>query len=190
MKTAKINVKQILVLALILMVASTRLMTFLPNFSPLTAICLFGAAYFAKKWQAFIIPLACVWISDVLVNNYIYGEYFESFTWFYQGFYWQYAAYLIIALLGTLGLKKVTPLRVMGMGLGSTIFFFLFSNFGVWISSGMYAKTFEGLIQCYVAGIPFIKGTLIGDLGFSALLFGTFALAQKQIPDLNINSLK
>lgn len=189
MKTAKINVRQIFVLALILLVASTRLMTFLPNFSPLTAICLFGAAYFVKKWQMIIIPLLCVWISDVLVNNIIYGEYFNSFTLFYQGFYWQYLGYIIIALLASIGLTKVTTLRVLGMGLGSTIFFFLFSNFGVWVSSGMYAKTFDGLIQCYIAGLPFIKGALIGDLGFSALLFGTFALAEQKLPVIRLNNI-
>ena len=189
MKTAKINVRHIIVLALILLVASTRLMTFLPNFSPLTAICLFGAAYFAKKWQMIIIPLLCVWISDVLVNNIIYKEYFTSFTLFYKGFYWQYLGYIIIALLGSIGLKKVTPLRVLGMGLGSTIFFFLFSNFGVWVSSTMYAKTLEGLLQCYLAGIPFVKGALIGDLGFSALLFGTFALAEQKLPATNVNNI-
>lgn len=189
MKTAKINVRNIFVLALILLVASTRLMTFLPNFSPLTAICLFGAAYFAKKWQMIIIPLLCVWISDVLVNNFIYGEYFNSFTLFYKGFYWQYIAYIIIALLGSIGLKRVTPLRVLGMGLGSTIFFFLFSNFGVWATSGMYSKTFDGLMQCYTAGIPFIKGALLGDLGFSALIFGTFALAEQRISAIRLNNI-
>lgn len=185
MKTAKINVRHLFVFALIVLVASTRLMTFLPNFSPLTAISLFGGAYFVKKWQAILIPILCVWTSDLLVNNILYKEYFQSFTFFYQGFYWQYLCYAIIALVSIFALKKVTTLRVLTIGLFGTLLFFLISNFGVWISSNMYPKSLEGLIQCYIAGIPFIKGTLLGDLGFSALLFGTFALAEKQFPVLN-----
>ena len=185
MKTAKINVRHLFVFALIVLVVSTRLMTFLPNFSPLTAISLFGAAYFTKKWQAIFIPIICVWISDLLVNNILYKDYYQSFTFFYQGFYWQYLSYIIITFVSILVLKKLTTLRVLSMGIFGTCLFFLISNFGVWISTNMYQKSFDGLMQCYIAGIPFIKGTLLGDLGFSALLFGTFAFAEKTIPILN-----
>ena len=43
---------------------------------------------------------------------------------------------------------------------------------------------FGGLMQCYAAGIPFVKGTLMGDFFYSAVLFGGFALVQKQVPSL------
>jgi hypothetical protein len=64
----------------------------------------------------------------------------------------------------------------------------LLSNFGVWAAGTMYPKTIEGLMACYVAGIPFLKGTLLGDLFYSGVLFGAFALAQKQFPVLQLKN--
>jgi hypothetical protein len=64
----------------------------------------------------------------------------------------------------------------------------LLSNFGVWAGGTMYPKTIEGLMICYAAGIPFLKGTLLGDLFYSGVLFGMFALAQKQFPVLQLKN--
>ena len=47
---------------------------------------------------------------------------------------------------------------------------------------------FGGLMICYAAGIPFLKGTMFGYLVYSGLLFGTFALAQKQFPVLQLKN--
>jgi hypothetical protein len=41
-------------------------------------------------------------------------------------------------------------------------------------------------MACYAAGIPFLQGTLLGDLFYSGVLFGAFALVQKQFPVLRI----
>ena len=56
------------------------------------------------------------------------------------------------------------------------------SNFGVWLTglglSGQpYAKSFAGLTECYVAGLPFLRGSLLGDWGFMALFAGVMTLA-------------
>jgi hypothetical protein len=58
--------------------------------------------------------------------------------------------------------------------------FFLVSNFGVWLGSTFHLQTFDGLITCYAAGIPFLKGTFLGDVVYCGVLFGGFAVAQKQ----------
>jgi hypothetical protein len=58
---------------------------------------------------------------------------------------------------------------------GSSIFFIL-TNFGVWATSAMYAKSFIGLIQCYTLAIPFFGGTLLGDLVYSTVLFSSYSL--------------
>lgn len=36
---------------------------------------------------------------------------------------------------------------------------------------GFYAKSFEGLVQCYVAAIPFFENQILGDLFFCVCLF-------------------
>jgi hypothetical protein len=174
---------------MIVIVAFSRLIPHMPNFSPLGAIGLFGAAYFAHKWQAYLIPILATWVSDLFLNNMVYASYYPEFTWFYEGFYWQYGSYLLIVLMGIFLFKKVNIQRVVSGAFLASIIFFLVSNFGVWISGTMYPKTSEGLVACYVAAIPFFKGTLIGNLLFSAVLFGTFAFAQKQIPALSKKEL-
>jgi hypothetical protein len=68
---------------------------------------------------------------------------------------------------------------VLTGALASSAIFFLVSNFGCW-PGNFYPQNFGGLMQCYAAGIPFIKGTMLGDLFYSAAMFGGFALAQKR----------
>jgi hypothetical protein len=41
----------------------------------------------------------------------------------------------------------------------------------------MYSRDWSGLTACYSAGIPFFRWMLEGDVLFSAMLFGAYALA-------------
>jgi hypothetical protein len=41
----------------------------------------------------------------------------------------------------------------------------------------MYPKTVSGLLTCYVAGLPFFRSAVVGDLLFTAAMFGLPALA-------------
>ena len=182
MTTEKLNLRFGILTGIILLAAASRLLP-MHNFSPLGAIAIFGAAHFNKKWQAILIPLAATWLSDLFINNVIYARFFPTFTWFYQGFYWQYAAYLLIAIAGFFIMKKVNTKTVLIGALASSIIFFLVSNFGVWVGSA-YPQNFAGLMLCYTAGLPFVSGTLMGDLFYSAAMFGGFAYIQKQMPAL------
>ncbi len=174
----KINLRFTVLTALILLCTFSRIIPHMPNFSPLGAVGLFGAAYFAKKWQAYLIPILATWLSDLFINNVIYGEFYPEFTWFYQGFYWQYGSYILITLVGLFVLSKINTKRIILGALSSTAIFFLVSNFGSWIGSTIYPQTFGGLLTCYAAGIPFLKGSLLGDAVYSSILFGSFAYAQ------------
>lgn len=185
MTNNKFDLRFGVIAVLILLVALTRLVPFMYNFAPLGALGLFGAAYFKRKSMALLIPLAAVWISDVLVNNILFAQYYGEFTWFYEGFYWQYGSYLLIALFGLALFKKVTAGRVLAGALGATAIFFLVSNFGAWVSSPMYPKTPAGLFTALAAGLPFIKGSLLGNLLYSAVLFGSFSILQKKVPALH-----
>jgi multisubunit Na+/H+ antiporter MnhE subunit len=190
----KIDLKFAVITGLIILAAFSRLVPHMLNFSPLCAMGLFGAAYFSKKWQAIIIPLAATFLSDLFINNVIYAQYNPTFTWFYPGAYFQYIAYIVIIAVGFLIFKnKVTALKVTGGALSATVLFFLISNFGTWFSMSLYPKTFAGLMTCYAAGIPFINGsldgsfvlgTLYGNLFYSGVLFGAYALIKRNVPSL------
>ena len=186
MNSNKISLKTITLVGLIILAAFSRIIPHMPNFSPLGAIGVFGVAHFSKKWLGILIPITATWLSDLFINNVIYAKYTTSFVWFYDGFYWQYGSYILIAIAAIFIVKKVNVQNVFAGALASTAIFFLVSNFGVWISSTSYPQTFSGLMTCYAAGVPFIKGTILGDLFYAAVLFGGYAFAQYKVPALAV----
>jgi hypothetical protein len=65
-----------------------------------------------------------------------------------------------------------------------SVSFFLITNFGVWAAGAMYPRTGAGLAACFVAALPFFRETLLGDLAYSAILFGSYAWLQHRRPAL------
>jgi len=167
-----------LALALILLAAITRLLlNFLPypphNFSPIAAMGLFGAAVFNRRWMALAVPFAALFLSDLILNNVIYSQYYTSFTFITS--WWIYAAFGLVMFIGSAVLrKKASPARVVGASLIASLVFFLVTNYSVWASGLMYTKDAAGLMTCYTAGLPFLGNTILGDLFFSTALFGVY----------------
>ena len=187
----KLNLQTGVLSIIILLAAFTRIMPHPPNFSPMAAIGLFGAAHFAKKWQAFFIPLIGIWVSDLVINNYVYSSSSSNFVWFYSGFYWQYISYILIIFAGLFIFNRgISLTKTFGGMISSSGIFFLVSNFGVWAGGTMYPKNFGGLITCYAAGVPFIHNTIISDVLFTTVLFGTYYLLQVEYSSLKIKPLK
>ena len=187
----KLNLQTGVLSIIILLAAFTRIMPHPPNFSPMAAIGLFGAAHFAKKWQAFFIPLIGIWVSDLVINNYVYSSSSSNFVWFYSGFYWQYMSYILIIFAGLFIFNRgISLTKTFGGMMSSSGIFFLVSNFGVWTGGTMYPKNFGGLITCYAAGVPFIHNTIISDVLFTTVLFGTYYLLQIEYSSLKIKPLK
>ena len=187
----KLNLQTGVLSIIILLAAFTRIMPHPPNFSPMAAIGLFGAAHFAKKWQAFFIPLIGIWISDLVINNYVYSSSSSNIVWFYSGFYWQYISYILIIFAGLFIFNRgISITKTVGGMISSSGIFFLVSNFGVWAGGTMYPKNFGGLITCYAAGIPFIHNTIISDVLFTTVLFGAYYLLQVEYSSLKIKQLK
>ncbi len=179
----KFNPKNLVLIAIIILASLSRLIPHVPNFSPLGAISLFGAAFFKQKWKAFLIPIVSTWCSDLLINNIYYAEYHSSFIWFYSGYQWQILSYGAIILFGlNLFKTKITFFRLGFGALGSGIIFFVISNFGVWLNGLMYSKDLIGLFNCYVAGVPFLKGTFLGNFFYVPTIFGTYLIIQKLFP--------
>ena len=158
-------------LSAIVAAAALRLVPHPPNFTPIGAMALFGGAYFGRRWLAFAAPLGALLLSDLVLG-------------FYAGMWVQYLAVALVVLIAWGALRRISPLRVVGAALASSIAFFLVTNFGTWALSGMYPLTAGGLAACYVAALPFFQNTVAGDLFYSALLFGGFALLERSVPAL------
>jgi hypothetical protein len=92
-----------------------------------------------------------------------------------------WGSFLIIALASNRFLRKISPSRVFGASLGASVFFFVVTNFAVWVEGWLYPATTQGLINCYYNALPFFRNTLLGDLVFSAALFGTYALVYRLV---------
>ncbi|MFN0213396.1 MAG: DUF6580 family putative transport protein [Saprospiraceae bacterium] len=166
--------------SLIALAALTRLLPHPPNFTPIGAIALFGAAYFNRQWLMLAVPFAALFLTDLFINNVIYRElYGTSFTLITS--WWIYAAFAL-AMLAGIGWfnNKVTAFRVLGASLSASAIFFLVTNFSVWAESLLYPKTAAGLVACFTAGIPFLGNTILGDLCFSAAMFGVYEWAGKR----------
>lgn len=184
-----IQLRHGLIALMVLLAAFSRLIPHPPNFAPIGAMALFGAAYFSRRHLALAIPIISMWLSDLVLNNVVYGQYFDHFEWFYDGFYWTYGAFIIIGLIGFVTLKRTKTHNLILASLLASIVFFLLSNFGVWASTTMYPKDFGGLMACYTAGLPFIKNTILGDFVYTGVLFGAFEFAQYKIPALKLKTI-
>lgn len=181
----KVNVSYGVIILLILFASFSRIIPHMPNFTPIGAIALFGGAYLKNKYHAFLIPIASLWLSDLILNNFIF-TFYSDFTWFYPGFLWQYISFTLIIVLGYFFLKKINFKNVFITATSSSILFFIITNFGVWISGSMYTLDFQGLITCYVMALPFFKGTLLGFMCYSAFLFGILEFSKHKFEMLKI----
>ncbi len=173
-----------IIAAFIVFAALARLLPHAYNFTPIGAIALFGAAYFGSKKWAFLVPIIALWISDLLLNNFVYSAFYEGFALFTSGFLYIYGAFALIVVLGIYLFDKVTIPRVLGGAIGGSLIFFIVSNFGVWLTSPMYPLTIEGLLMCYTAAIPFFHNTLGGTVIYSAVLFGGYEYLKYKSPSL------
>jgi hypothetical protein len=167
------HARLIALLSAIAAAAALRLVPHPPNFSPIDAMGLFSGAYLGRRWLAFAAPLGALLLSDLLLG-------------FYPGMWVQYVAVALVVVFGLMALRTVSVTRVAGAAVASSVLFFVVTNFGTWALSGMYPQTAAGLGACYVAAIPFFQNTLAGDVFYSGLLFGGFALAQHFVPRLRV----
>ena len=149
--------------------AAMRLLPHPPNFSPIAAMALFSGAYLPKRVLAFVAPFAALLLSDAVLG-------------FYAGMNFVYFSFALTVLIGWAVASRKTPLMIGGAAIASSVLFFVLTNFGMWLFSGFYPLTSAGLIACYVAAIPFFQNTLVGDLFFTTLLFGGFALLERFLP--------
>jgi hypothetical protein len=151
-----------LVGSLIVLGVLSRLVPHPPNVTPLTAIALFGGTYLSKRW-GLLLPLMTVILSDVVLG----GDWTLVFNW---------TAFALVGLIAWWLRRHPTPGRVAASAVAGSVLFFLVTNIGVWVGGLLYPRTMGGLRDCFVAAIPFFRNTLLGDVVYTAVLFGAYAL--------------
>jgi len=167
----------LLIVALIMIGILGRIIPHPPNFTPIIAIALLASHVFKNKWIVILTPLMAMWISDLVINNYLYAGYYDSLLIFSSSFLWVYGPIICIALLGTVLIKKVKISNIALSSISGSLIFFLVTNFGVWISGTMFPKSLFGLIECYTFALPFFGNALVGDLVYCTILFTSYSLA-------------
>ncbi|MFA5089092.1 MAG: DUF6580 family putative transport protein [Candidatus Omnitrophota bacterium] len=149
-----------LAIALLVTGIIARLIIHLPNFTPVVALALFGGVYLKKK-HAILLPLALFFITDIFLGL----HQLVLFTW---------GSIIMIAFLGIWLKAHKSPKVIFISSLFSAILFFVTTNFGVWLISGLYPHTVEGFINCYVLAIPFFRNTLLSTFVYCFAFFGFY----------------
>jgi hypothetical protein len=167
-----IHPRAVVIVCTVLATAAIRLIPHPMNFAPFGALALFSGAYFSSKRAAIAVPLLSLIAGDV-------------FTGFHQLTPYVYASFLVSVSIGFWLRRKESVSRIGVATIAGAIQFFLVTNFVMWASSiSSFPKNVEGLVACYIAGLPLFWNTLAGDAFYVALLFGGMALAEERFPSL------
>ncbi len=134
--------------------AFSRLIPHPPNFTPLLASAIMAPMLIKDRLFGIAIPIVAMFISDIMIGFHPY----------------QFTVYATILTIGL-----ISPMRknykILGiMAIGGSLWFFVTTNFTVWIIWDYYPKTLEGLITCYTLAIPFFKNTIISTCLFTGIL--------------------
>lgn len=170
----------LVLVGMILTAAASRVIPHPPNFAPIGAMALFGGSCFADRRAALVVPLMAMFLSDLAIG-FLSGNLSFGLHRFIPVVYGSFA---LIVCLGFWLRTRRTIVPIAGATVASSVLFFVLTNFGVWAVGSLYPKTWDGLVACYVAAIPFLHNTLFGDALYSAVLFGGLALAEKGLPVL------
>ena len=160
--------RNLIIITMVLMAVATRLLPHPPNVAPITGIALFAGHQLGNKKLAFIIPILCMFISDLFLG-------------FHSTLPFVYLAFISISFLGIFS-RNIHN----GTILTSSTIFFIVTNFGVWLLG--YPNTLAGFISCYTLAIPFFINTILGDLFFTHSLNYSFNKIEKKYPNLYLES--
>jgi hypothetical protein len=152
---------------------AARLLPHAPGVWPFAASALFAGRVMRIPALAVAVPLIAVLVSNVALAR---DDWRITLV--------VCAAVTLPAFAGILIRRWRGSLPVIAAMVSCSLIFFLATNFAVWAVSGMYPLTWHGLVQCYVAALPFLDKTMLGDLFWTAVLFGGARLIQ-QVPALS-----
>ncbi|HEY7298805.1 MAG TPA: DUF6580 family putative transport protein [Xanthobacteraceae bacterium] len=145
---------------------ATRLLPHPPNFTAIAASGLFAGAVLRSRILALAVPLAAMALSDGVLGFYDWPT--------------MAAVYFGLAVPAWLGLfvRRFHLALLLPAAAVCSLFFFIETNFAVWLFSGIYPRHIDGLIACYVAALPFFHNTLNGDVFWTATMLLSYWIAR------------
>ncbi|MGN6416695.1 MAG: DUF6580 family putative transport protein [Pseudobacter sp.] len=191
MSLKQINPRNTVLFAFMMVVALMRIilsseapMNPIATFTPLGAMALFGGAYFNNRVKSVLFPVLTLWMSDIILNRFVY---YNEWRFFYEGFYWTYISYALMAVASRFIIRKVTVSNVIIASLVATLIHWIGTSPGCFlIENSMYPKTLAGYFTSLVAAIPYERNFLAGTLVYSVVLFGGFELLQRRYSALRL----
>ncbi|MCG3205232.1 MAG: hypothetical protein KCHDKBKB_01951 [Elusimicrobia bacterium] len=165
------NFRTLTLMAIVLIAALSRVVPHPWNATPVMAIALFSGAHLRNKWFAAFLPLFAMFVSDIFIG-------------FYPTWPVTYICIAFVALLGWRLQNNKSITRVAFASLAGSMVFFLVTNFVCWLTMPEYSKDMSGFFLCYVRAVPFFRNALLGDMIFTAILFGSFSFGEKKFPVL------
>ncbi|MCC6507887.1 MAG: hypothetical protein IT423_02180 [Pirellulaceae bacterium] len=166
------NKIRLLTMAYFVIAVALRFLPHGVNFNAIGALALFAGCYLTAT-QGILIGVGAMAVSDTLGH---------MLDWESMGYYHRptmLAVYLCAALPSLLGWAlrgRANLVTVPSAAIGSSVIFFLVTNFASWLDPNMnYPQTFAGLLQSYVAAIPFAGNHFTGTLIFASVFFGLHA---------------
>ena len=154
----------------------------LPNFSPMAALCLCGAAFLPRR-LAIAVPLVALLGTDLVLNAH-YG--FPLFTVDFLG---TVVAFAAVTALGWQLRKNPRPGVILPAVLGGSLFFYIATNTASWLYEPGYAKSAAGWLQALTTGLPgyaptwtFLRNSLVSDLLFAALFLACMHWSRQSAP--------
>lgn len=154
-----------MIYAIIVLAIISRFVPHMPNVGLVTALAIFSAANMDWK-KSLGITLATRFVSDIFLGFFAWPVMLAV-----------YASHLAGILFGV-WIKRTANhrwLKIIASSLGASVVFFLVTNFAYLYVE--YPHNFAGIVLAYTNGLPFLRGTMIGDVGYSVLLFGVYQLA-------------
>lgn len=164
-------------LFLVVVMVAGRYLPHAMNFTPAAAAGLFAGFWFRNRLAAVAVPLAGMLLSDLLIQQY--------YPW--ATMMVVYAAMAVPALLGSALFRRPPASVVKHLGkvslgaVSGSVLFFVSTNLAVWMFDGLYAPNWAGLSACFAAAVPFFRFTLAGDLFFTFILFGGYAVVMRLV---------
>lgn len=179
-----------MIYAIIVLAIISRFVPHMPNVGLVTALAIFSAAN--MDWKKSIgITLIVRFISDIFLGFFawplmlaVYASHLSGIlfgVWIKRSVATPSASEGSLKMESSKGffsqmhsLRMVNNkwLKIVASSLGASLVFFLVTNFAYLYAE--YPHNFAGIVLAYANGLPFLRGTMVGDVGYSVLLFGAF----------------
>lgn len=164
-----------LIFFLILINIFARLMPHPANMTPLTNTFLLAGQRWSKASA-----IAALFLT--LLGSDLALHFMDGYSWLGSWTFFTYTGFIFNIYLGKY-IKSITALPFFV--LTGAIGYWLWTNVGCFLLSGLYPYTKQGFLMCYIAALPFLRNQILGDLIWM-IVFGLLFKNNQLISKTNI----